>query len=280
MDNLTTGRITNLTRAMKSGRVEFLKCSITSKEGAYRAAKGVSTVFHHAALVSVPESFDNPHVVHRVNVEGSLNLLEACRRYDIARFVYASSSSIYGRTSNRPVREDVPLKPISPYAVSKLAAEEYCRTYWRAYGLATVSLRYFNVYGPRQTGGTYSGVISIFAKALSKGEPLTINGDGNQTRDFVYVGDVVKANLNALKARRVEGEALNIGSGKATSINELSRVMLRLSGHHDPKVKHAPMRQGDMPHSCADITRAVSRLRHKPKTRLQEGIQQVLEFFR
>jgi UDP-glucose 4-epimerase len=152
--------------------------------------------------------------------------------------------------------------------------------YWRAYGLATVSLRYFNVYGPRQTGGAYSGVISVFAKALSRGEPLIIDGDGNQTRDFIYVDDVVKANLRALKARRIEGEVLNIGTGKSTSIEELSRVILSLSGQHDARVKHAPMRHGDVPHSCADITRAVSRLRYKPKTRLQEGIRQVLEFFR
>jgi len=280
LDDLTTGRIGNLTGAMKSGHVEFLKCSVTSRASVCRAARGANVILHHAALVSVPQSFDNPHAVHRVNVEGSLNLLEASRRYDIDRFIYASSSSVYGRTSDRPVHEDATLKPMSPYAVSKLAAEEYCRTYWRAYGLATVSLRYFNVYGPRQTGGTYSGVISVFAKALSRGEPLIINGDGNQTRDFIYVDDVVQANLNALKARRIEGEVLNIGTGKAASINELSTVMLRLTGHQDAKVKHAPMRQGDIPHSCADITRAVSRLRYKPKTRLQEGIQQVLEFFR
>lgn len=279
LDNLTTGKVSNLATSMKSGRVKFLKGSITDVKAVRAAARGANTIFHEAALVNVPRSFRNPQVVYRVNTEGTINLLEASRRYDVEHFVYASSSSVYGETGRAPVDEDTPLRPVSPYAASKLAAEESCQVYWRAYGLPTVSLRYFNVYGPRQSGGSYSGVISVFAKAISRNQVPVINGDGSQTRDFVYVEDVVQANLSSAQERHAAGEVFNIGTGRQTSISELAQVMLSLSGHADLQPKHGPPRKGDVRYSCADTARATSRLHYEPKTELAEGVGQVLQWF-
>jgi len=278
LDNLTTGRIGNLAGSMKRGQVSFLKGNITDFGVVRRAVRGASTVFHEAALVEVPRSYKNPRLVHKVNVEGTLNLLEASRRYDVERFVFASSSSVYGDTEC-PAREDFHLRPRSPYAASKLAAEEYCQVYWRAYGLSTVSLRYFNVYGPRQMGGPYSGVISVFARAISEGRTLVVNGDGSQVRDFVHVNDVSDANVRAAMAGGIDSEVFNIGTGKATSIDELARTMLRLGRHPHFEAEHVPARAGDVSYSCADITKAASRLAYTPRIELEEGIEGILDWF-
>jgi UDP-glucose 4-epimerase len=278
LDNLTTGRIGNLAGSMKRGQVSFLKGNITDCRVVGRAVRGASTVFHEAALIEVPRSYKNPRLVHKVNVEGTINLLEASRRYDVERLVYASSSSVYGETEC-PAREDFHPRPRSPYAASKLAAEEYCQVYWRAYGLSTVSLRYFNVYGPRQMGGPYSGVISVFARAISEGRTLVVNGDGSQVRDFVHVGDVSDANVRAAVAGGVDNEVFNIGTGKATSIDALGRTMLRLSRHPHVGLRHAPARAGDVSYSCADITKAASRLAYTPRTEFEEGMAEILDWF-
>ena len=279
LDNLTTGRISNLAGSMKSGQVEFLKGSITDWRVVRRAARGANTVFHEAALVEVPRSYKNPRMFHDVNVGGTINLLEASRRYDIERLVYASSSSVYGETERVPAKEDVHPRPMSPYAAGKLAAEEYCKVFWRAYGLSTVSLRYFNVYGPRQMGGPYSGVMSVFARAISEGKTPVVNGEGSQVRDFVHVDDVSDANLRAATAGGIDGEVFNIGTGKTTSIDDLARAMLRLSRHPHIRPEHAPTRTGDVLYSCADIAKAVSRLAYEPRIELEEGIVQVLDWF-
>ena len=279
LDNFETGKLSNLATSMNTGRVRLLKGDITHKSEVEKAAKGVDVIFHEAALVDVPRSFKNPQIVHKVNTEGTINLLEGARRYDLNSFVFASSSSVYGDTRTLPVSEDIPLRPISPYAASKLGAEQYCQLYWRLYKLQTVSLRYFNVYGPRQTGGQYSGVISIFAKAIFKRKPLTINGDGNQTRDFVCVDDIIQANLNAIGTVGIGGEVFNIGTGKPTSVNELAWAMLHLSGNQHLKTEHAPPRKGDVPYSYANINEAAKRLNYQPKIGLEEGVSHVLKWF-
>jgi len=277
LDNLAVGRLENLAESSSSGLVEFLKGDVTIKADVEKAVKGVDAVFHGAALVSIPQSLREPALVQKVNAEGTINLLEACRRFDVKRFVYASSCSVYGQ-AKVPIHEDSPLKPLSPYAASKLSAELYCEVYWRVYGLRTTSLRYFNVYGPRQTGSQYSGVISIFAKRILKNKSPVIYGDGKQTRDFIYVTDVVEANMLALAKRKVEGEAFNIASGKSTSINRLAKTMLRLTGKQNLEPTHTNARPGDILHSQADISKASMRLGYRARTTLEEGLRCTLDW--
>ena len=234
------------------------------------AMSGADVVFHEAANPSVQRSIDDPIESHARNVEGTLVVLEAARD-EGARVVTASSTAIYGTPETIPVPEDAEPDPSSPYGLEKLTADRYTRLYNELYGLQTVSLRYFNVYGPGQTAGDYSGVISIFLEQARAGEPITVEGDGEQTRDFVHVDDVVRANVAAATTDAV-GEAFNVGTGHSVTINELAETIRDLTDS-DSEIEHVDNRAGDVRHSRADISKATRLLDYKPEIGLEEGLR-------
>ena len=253
-DNLATGRLENL--APVRPHIEFVQGDIRDEAVVEQAMAGVELVFHLAALVSVPQSMARPHEAESINVVGTLNLLQAARAAGVRRLMLSSTCAIYGDEPTLPKIESMPPQPQSPYAISKLAAEQYCQLFAAAFGLETVVLRYFNVFGPRQDPASpYSGVISIFVERLSQGLPVTIFGSGEQTRDFVFVSDVVRANLLAAQAPEVAGQLFNIGTGRATSINQLFAQLRELCHYHGEPRYHPP-RPGDVLHSYADASRA------------------------
>jgi UDP-glucose 4-epimerase len=280
LDNLTSGNLSNLSSAKKSGRLDFMKGDVTNRHDVEKAVKGVELVFHEAAVVSIPKSLEQPELINKVNTEGTINLLEACRKYDVQRFIFAGSSSIYGEAEHLPISEQTSPRPLSPYAVSKLAAESYCQMYWRLYSLPTISLRYFNVYGPRQTSSEYSGVVSRFLDAINGDKPLTVFGDGKQTRDFIYVDDVVAASLQALRSDRVFGNAFNIATGIPTSIGLLAETMLKVAHNEALGVSYEPRRPGDICHSYASIDRASDQLQFRPRVQLKEGLEKLFYWSR
>jgi len=280
LDNLSTGSIENIKHHVEAGRVELIVGDVRNVNEVAKAVEGVDAVIHEAALTSVPRSIEDPAATHDVNVTGTLNLLRACLNAGVKRFIYASSSSIYGETETLPKKEDMPAKPISPYAASKLAAESYCLAFHKAYGLEAVALRYFNVYGPRQTYGPYSGVITIFINRLLAGEPPIIYGDGTQTRDFTYVDDAAEATVTALESSVAVGNAINIATGRQTSVNQLAKTLIGIVGRNTIKPVYAPPRKGDIKHSYADISKAVKLLNYKPKFSLEDGLKLTVEWFR
>ncbi|MEM3055218.1 MAG: GDP-mannose 4,6-dehydratase, partial [Candidatus Bathyarchaeia archaeon] len=236
----------------------------------------VDSVVHLAALVSVPESFKDPALTFDINVNGTLNLLRACVDSGVKRFVYASSCAVYGNAEKLPIKEDAPVKPFSPYAVSKLEAERHALRFYQEFGLETVCLRYFNVYGPRQALNEYSGVITQFLNRIKNDMPLVIFGDGEQTRDYVHVEDVAKANLLALKGLGVAGEIFNIGTGVATSINRLASILLKFANKKHLKIEYCEAREGDIRHSVADISKAREKLGYNSKVSLEDGLRRLL----
>jgi UDP-glucose 4-epimerase len=238
------------------------------------AVEGVDVVFHQAAIVSVDRSIDEPVESHTVNATGTLRVLEAARRHG-ARVVAASSAAVYGDPEEVPVAETAPLEPTSPYGLNKLALDHYLRLYHDLYGLDTVALRYFNVYGPGQTGGDYAGVIEAFLRAARSGEPLTVHGDGDQTRDFVHVDDVVRANLLAAETDAV-GAAYNVGTGESVTVRGLADRIRRAVGSDSPVV-HGDARDGDIRHSRADLTRAREGLGYRPTVDLGEGLATLVD---
>jgi UDP-glucose 4-epimerase len=230
-------------------------------------------------MASVPLSVEDPAECHRVNAQGTLRLLDAARAAGVRRFVYASTSAIYGNPETLPTDEDSPAMPLSPYAQAKLMGENFCRCHADAYGMQTVCLRYFNVFGPRQDpAGQYAAVVPLFIQKALAGEPVTIFGDGEQTRDFVYVGDVVRANMLAAAADGVFGAICNVARGTRHSINELLDTVRRLTGN-DVEATHAPQRPGDVRHSGADISRARRVLGYEPRIPLEEGLRRTIEAF-
>ncbi|OAG27897.1 SDR family oxidoreductase [Thermodesulfatator autotrophicus] len=248
------------------------------------ACQGVDYVFHEAALGSVPASVEDPGTYQEVNATGTLNILQAAGKAGVKRLVYAGSSSAYGDSGEEfpsPKKEDMLPNPMSPYAVTKLSGEYFCKIFPELYGLETVILRYFNVYGPRQDPKSqYAAVIPKFITSLLKGEPPTIFGDGDQTRDFIFVEDVVKANLLACKAdKNAVGEVINVASGKAISINELYRIIAEIIGT-DIKPDYAPSRAGDVRHSLADISKARHLLNLKDLTSLEEGLSKTISWYK
>ncbi len=272
LDNLSTGRITNIKHHLSDKRFGIIEGDIREEKVVRKALKGVEAVIHEAAISSVEESIKDPIKTNDVNLNGTLNLLNLSVKERIKRFVFASSASVYGDL-NPPLREDSQLKPMSPYAVSKLAGEYYCKVFHRIYGLETICLRYFNVYGPRQRNNQYSGVIINFIDNLEKDKPLVIFGDGLQTRDFIYISDVVEASLIALKSKEGVGEVFNIATGKPTTINELAQIIIELKGKSNLKPIHAEPRKGDIKHSYADIKKTEEILKFKAKVSLKEGLK-------
>jgi len=278
LDNLSRGRLDNLRRHLGRQGFRLVRGDVRDRRVVEDLVRESDYVFHLAALVSVQESTRNPKLTNDVNVGGTLNVLEAAMNGDVRRIVYASSCAVYGDPQRLPLPEDCPARPISPYGASKLAAEAYCISFHEAYGLKTVALRFFNVYGPRQTGGPYSGVISIFMRRALSGEPLIIYGDGRQTRDFVYVGDVVEACLLAAVRDSAVGQVINVGTGVETSVLDLAGIIRGLVG--DVPVRHGPPLRGDIRRSVADITKARRMLGYNPRTNLSRGILETLEWFK
>jgi UDP-glucose 4-epimerase len=231
----------------------------------------VEYVFHLAALTSVIQSMEEPETYIKTNIDGTFNLLEACRAADTKRLVFSSSASVYGDAQYLPVDENHPLNPKSPYAVTKLAAEKFLQAYFHAYGVPAVALRYFNIYGPRQDTSAYANVISVYLRKFQAHQPVTVYGDGEQTRDLIYVQDAVAANLLAAVSPRAPGEVFNIATGEAPSINELIRIIRKVSGW-EGQVNYVPERAGEIKHSRANITKAKELLDYRPGVALEQGL--------
>ncbi|MFQ6040127.1 MAG: SDR family oxidoreductase [Candidatus Poribacteria bacterium] len=278
LDNFSTGKPQNL--AALNGKIEFIKGDIRDLERVREAVKGMDYVFHQAALPSVTRSIKDPITTNDVNISGTLNVLVAARDAKVKRVIYAASSSAYGDTPTLPKREDMPANPISPYGVSKYVGEQYCQLFTALYGLETVCLRYFNVFGPRQNPHSpYSGVISIFIKDFLSGVPPKIYGDGEQSRDFTFVSNAVNANLLACHAEGASGQVFNIACGDRTTINELAWLIRELLGS-DIEPVHLDQRPGDIRHSLADISKAQTILGYEPKVDLTVGLMKTIDWFR
>lgn len=280
LDNLSTGTLGNLRQWKKKPEFHFRKGTVAEYGFLERLTKKIDAVIHFAAIISPYFSVKKPEIVNEVNVSGTLNVLRAAVKNKLQRVVFASSSSVYGNQRTLPISEDNPLHPVTPYGVSKLAGEKYCGAYYQTYGLHTVSLRYFNVYGERQSANPYSGVIAIFAKLLGQGRRPTIHGDGEHTRDFIHVSDVARANLLALQATSGLGEAFNIGTGVATTINDLFAVLAEIYGKTDIAPAHADDRLGDIRESYADMVRTKTVLGFEPKVELDEGLRRLVASLR
>jgi UDP-glucose 4-epimerase len=276
-DDFSSGHQENL--AQIGGPVEVRKGSIADLEAVREAFRGANRVIHLAARVSVPRSVRDPIETNRINVDGTLNVLVAARDAQVARVVLASSSSIYGESLTLPKSESMTPAPISPYGASKLTAELYAQVFTRTYGLETVSLRYFNVFGPRQDPGSpYSGVLSLFCAALRDGKPATVYGDGEQSRDFTYVDNVVQANLRACEAPEASGLAFNVGTGNRYTLNETLKLLEKISGRA-AHAKYAPPRAGDIRDSQADIALARKKLGYEPTVGFEEGLRRTWDWF-
>ena len=279
-DNLSTGRRENI--AEIADKIDFQEADLLDFNAIQQACRGVEYVLHQAAIPSVPRSVKDPLESNRANVDATVNLLVAARDAKVKRVVYAASSSAYGDTPTLPKREDMPPNPMSPYAVAKLAGEYYMNAFWRCYGLGTVSLRYFNIFGPRQDPTSpYSGVLAKFITQMLLGEQPTIFGDGEQSRDFTYVENAVTANLLACKApaERLAGKVFNIATGSRIDLNETFRLLKKLIGYTG-EVKYGPERAGDVKHSLADLSLAKKQLGYQPAVNFEEGLRRTINWYR
>ncbi len=279
LDNMGTGHRENLQQSGGHGRLTLLEGEVTDGDLVRDAVRGVDYVLHQAALPSVQRSVEDPLRTDRVNVQGTLTVLTAAREAGVKRVIYASSSSIYGDTPRLPQCEDLPSNPCSPYAVSKLAGEAYCRAFTRVYGLETVSLRYFNVFGPHQDPSSpYAAVVPRFIDALRQNKPPLIYGDGLQSRDFTYIANVVHANQLALTATGISGEVFNIACGEAITLQAMLQSLSEFLGRPVHPEYHPP-RTGDIRHSLADISKAERMLGYRPVVRFREGLEQTVQFY-
>jgi UDP-glucose 4-epimerase len=276
-DNLYSGEIENIKQYMDNKGFHLIKGDVRSSKDVEAAVKSIDAVCHLAAIVNIPLSIENPLFTEDVNVNGTLKLLRACAKHNVPRFVYVSTCAVYGEASCLPIKEEHPTNPLSPYGASKLAAEHYCNIFSRIYGLQTVCLRLFNVYGSKQPSGPYGGVITTFLESLKKRKSLVIYGDGNQTRDFIYVADVAKACVLALQRKNCSGKTFNIGTGVQTSINELAQVLIRLMNRPKTKVIHRNERKGDIKESYADISKAKEELGFKWGYSISDGLKKMIE---
>ena len=277
-DNLSTGHEGNIEHIMQD--ITFVKGDIRNASEVRMALEGVDYVLHQAALASVPRSIDDPLLVNEVNVGGTLTVLDESRHASVKCVVYAASSSAYGDSEVLPKREDMLPAPLSPYAVSKLVGEHYCSVYSKVYGLPTISIRYFNVFGPRQDPASqYAAVIPIFISHLLAGKSPTIFGDGEQSRDFTYVGNIVKANIMAAQSDKASGQVVNVACGGRFTLNELYGMLCDLIGVSIDPVYSDP-RQGDVKHSHADILMAEELLGYSVETDFEEGLKRTVEWYR
>lgn len=278
LDDLSAGKEENL--AEVRNKITFLKGSITEIETLQKACHQADFVIHLAARTSVPRSVKDPIETNRINVDGTLNVLVAARDNKVKRVVFAASSSAYGETPALPKVESMQSQPISPYGVSKYVGELYAQTFGRCYGLETVCVRYFNIFGPRQDPDSpYSGVLSRFATAFLDGTQPTVFGDGNQTRDFTFVENAVQANLLACESEGAAGKVFNVGTGHSISLNQVLELLGRISGQH-LKANYEPPRDGDIRDSLADISRAREILGYEPTVFFEEGLQRTYDWYR
>ena len=279
LDDLSTGHRENLEEI--GGDIDFIQGSVADEELMRKALEGAEVVFHEAAIPSVPRSVEAPRQTHIASVDGTFSLLLAARDQKVRRVVYAASSSAYGDQPTLPKSEAMLPDPLSPYAVAKLVGEYYCRVFTRVYGLETVALRYFNVFGPRQDPTSqYSGVVSRFISALlGDGQPM-IYGDGEQSRDFTYIDNVVAANLSAADAKGASGKVINVANGERITLNQLLTELKELTGRQDAKAEYKPPRIGDVKHSLADNTMARELLGYEVKVGLREGLQRTIDWWK
>ncbi len=280
VDNFSTGKKENLAEILQ--QIDFHQADLLDLAAMHKACAGVDFVLHQAAIPSVPKSVLDPLANNRANVDGTVNLLVAARDAKVKRVVYAASSSAYGDTPTLPKREDMSPDPISPYAVAKLASERYMISFYRCYGLETVCLRYFNVFGPRQDPSSpYSGVLARFIMQMLRNEQPTIFGDGEQSRDFTYIDNVVDGNLLACEApaKKAAGEVFNLATARRITLNETFKALQDLTSYSG-QPKYEAERGGDIKHSLADITRAQSALGYSPKVDFEEGLRRTVEWYR
>ena len=278
LDNLSTGNISNLDSFLKKRNTEFVQGSITNLRLLQKLFSGADYVFHQAAIPSVPRSVNNPKNSHNANITGTLNVLLAAKHNGIKKVVYASSSSVYGDTPTLPKTEDMIPNPLSPYAVTKLAGEYYCKVFQDIYGLKSTCLRYFNVYGPRQDPNSlYAAVIPLFISYLKAGKSPVIFGDGEQSRDFTFVQDVAEANILAAESNATG--IYNIGSSESVTVNRLTQLIVRFIGNDSIKPVYKEPRSGDVLHSLASISKAPG-FGYHPKYSLEEGIKETINSFR
>ena len=279
IDNLVTGKRENLEEIR--GDFDFIEADLNDERALQSAISGVEIVFHQAALPSVPRSIDDPRETHQACANATFNLLVRARDAGVRRLIYAASSSAYGDQPTLPKVETMSPDPLSPYAAAKLMGEYYCRVFARVYGLETFSLRYFNVFGPRQDPSSmYSGVISRFIDALMKDQSPVIYGDGHQTRDFTYVSNVVDANLLAAKATEGVGRVINVANGERVSLLELLETLKKITGKEDLSPQLLPERKGDVKHSQADNARAVEWLGYRRLVGLEEGLRKTIDWWK
>lgn len=280
IDNLSTGKRENVSEILD--RIDFREADLLNLDAMHEACRGVDYVFHEAAIPSVPKSVLDPLGSNRANVDGTVHLLIAARDAKVKRVVYAASSSAYGDTPTLPKHEGMAPNPISPYAVAKLTGEYYMKSFYRCYGLETVSLRYFNIFGPRQDPSSpYSGVLAKFITAMLNGEQPTIFGDGTQSRDFTYIDNVVSANLLAAKApaEQAAGQMFNVATGTRFDLNQTFELLKGITGYKRD-VKYGPDRAGDVKHSLADLSRTEKHLGYKPLVNFEEGLRRTVEWYR
>lgn len=278
IDNLLTGKKSNI--AGIADKIEFIEADMGNADAARAAMKGIDVVLHEGALPSVPRSVDDPAATHRHCVDATFTLLMAARDAKIKRFVYAASSSAYGDTPTLPKVETMPVNPLSPYAAAKLMCEYYCSVFYKVFGLETISLRYFNVFGPHQDPTSqYAAAIPAFVTSILKDKPPTIYGDGEQSRDFTYVDNVVEANLLAARAKQTKGEVINIACGEAITVNAIIDMINKIVGKN-VKPTYLPSRKGDVKHSLADITQAKKLIGFKPVVSFKDGLKKAIEWYR
>src|SRR6202050_2570608 len=280
VDNFSTGKRENLAEIL--GQIDFREADILDLEATKSACAGADYVLHQAAIPSVPKSVLDPIGSNRANIDGTVNVLVAARDATVKRVVYAASSSAYGDTPTLPKHEAMRPDPISPYAVAKLASEHYMISFYRCYGLETVALRYFNIFGPRQDPSSpYSGVLAKFISQMLNGQQPTMFGDGEQSRDFTYIDNAVEANLLACKAptQQVAGKVFNVATGRRVTLNETFRLLQPLTSHSGSPL-YCAERGGDIKHSLADISAAEKHLGYKPKVNFEQGLQQTVDWYR
>ena len=279
LDDFSTGKRENLIFDKAYPSLEIVEGDIRDLGTCQKAVEGMKYVFHQGALPSVQRSVEDPETSNAVNAGGTLNILLAAREKGAKRVIYASSSSVYGDTPTLPKHEEMPCDPLSPYALQKYIGEQYCRLFYQLYGLETISLRYFNIFGPKQDPNSlYSAVIPKFIDALLQGRPPIIFGDGEQSRDFTYIENVVQANLLAMSAGHLHGEAINIACGERTSLNQLLNVLKKILGSKLSPSYQEPQ-QGDVRHSLADIRKGKEMIKYDPKVGIEIGLKKTVEFF-
>ena len=279
LDNLSTGKLENLDGVLDHPKFMFQRGDIRDKTIPNEVFDGVDSVIHLAALIDISASVADPIQNHEVNVDGTFNMLHAAIKHNVKKFVFASSTAVYGDAKTLPLQENIALHPISPYAASKVAGEAYCSAFASCFGLETIALRFFNIYGPRSENSPYSGVITKFLQKIVKGEVLTIDGDGEQTRDFIHVSDIVKAVILALEHEGLKGEVFNVCTGVPTSINQLAATLKTVTGKN-PKVKHGPARLGDIRSNYGDPAKAKENLGFRATVDLTEGLRMLFEEFK